>query len=82
MVLTCSSGWEFVRIATRQEFRLLLLACVVFAHKNVFLIVSSSPSSFPFTAEFVINLAEKHTAFDAFKVALVKNGAEFTVSNC
>ncbi|KAJ7313397.1 hypothetical protein JRQ81_004728 [Phrynocephalus forsythii] len=31
-------------------------------------------------AEFVINLAEKNSTFDAFKLVLVKNGAEFTDS--
>uniref|UniRef100_A0A8B9SYB4 ATP-dependent RNA helicase DHX8 n=1 Tax=Anas platyrhynchos TaxID=8839 RepID=A0A8B9SYB4_ANAPL len=31
-------------------------------------------------AEFVISLAEKNTTFDTFKAVLMKNGAEFTVS--
>lgn len=33
------------------------------------------------TAEFVISLAEKNTTFDTFKAILLKNGAEFTVSD-
>lgn len=32
------------------------------------------------TAEFIICLAEQHTSFRDFKAALVRNGAEFTVS--
>lgn len=33
-----------------------------------------------FTAEFIIDLADKHPTFEEFKAALVKNGADFTVS--
>lgn len=32
------------------------------------------------SAEFIISLAEKHPTFDCFKAALLKNGADFTVS--
>lgn len=35
---------------------------------------------FLLSAEFIINLAEKHPTFDCFKAALLKNGADFTVS--
>lgn len=35
---------------------------------------------FTSTAEFIIDLAEKHPTFDAFKKALVGNGAEFSDS--
>lgn len=31
-------------------------------------------------AEFIIALATKHSSFERFKAALVKNGAEFPVS--
>lgn len=35
---------------------------------------------YPFSAEFIIDLADKNPNFDAFKKALVENGAEFSDS--
>jgi hypothetical protein len=35
---------------------------------------------FIIAAEFIIALAEKNDCFDAFKIVLVENGAEFSVS--
>lgn len=36
---------------------------------------------FSFPAEFVISLAEKNPSVEDFKSVLIKNGAEFTVSD-
>ena len=35
---------------------------------------------FCFSAEFIIDLADKNDTFEAFKSALNENGAEFSVS--
>lgn len=45
-----------------------------YAMKSVNKLISS------LSAEFIISLAEKHPTFDCFKAALLKNGADFTVS--